>query len=131
MEGLLDALTDSLAEPGSESWSRFIHRGRRDGAGPGVDMIRARLSTPIVDAVSGLVALVTGRSADDDENRLRTLLILSQVHAVHVSRENLVRTMRWRKFDAAKIALIKRVILENTRAVVEAAAAARGGAPPK
>ena len=94
-------------------------------------MIRARLSTPIVDAVSGLVALVTGRSADDDENRLRTLLILSQVHAVHVSRENLVRTMRWRKFDAAKIALIKRVILENTRAVVEAAAAARGGAPPK
>jgi TetR/AcrR family transcriptional regulator, regulator of cefoperazone and chloramphenicol sensitivity len=121
MESLLDALTDSLAEPGSESWSRFIHRGKSDGAGPGIDMIRDRLSAPIVDAVARLIALVTGRDAEDDETRLRTLLILSQAHAVHLSRENLVRTMRWRKFDAGKIELIKRLIREQTRAAVEAA----------
>ncbi len=52
MEGLLDALTDSLAEPGSESWSRFVHRGKNDGAGPGIEMIRDRLSSPVVDAVA-------------------------------------------------------------------------------
>jgi TetR/AcrR family transcriptional regulator, regulator of cefoperazone and chloramphenicol sensitivity len=121
MEGLLDALTDSLAEPGSESWSRFIHRGKRDGAGPGVEMIRERLSLPIVEAVTSLLALVTGRPASDEETRLRTLLILSQVHAVHVSRENLVRTMRWRKFEPDKIALIKRLIREHTRAALAAA----------
>jgi TetR/AcrR family transcriptional regulator, regulator of cefoperazone and chloramphenicol sensitivity len=123
MEGLLDALTDSLAEPGSESWSRFIHRGKGDGAGAGVEMIRVRLSIPVVDAVANLLALATDRSPSDEETRLRTLLILSQVHAVHVSRENLVRTMRWRKFEMEKVVLIKRLIREHTRAVVEAAMA--------
>jgi AcrR family transcriptional regulator len=131
MEALLDALTDSLAEPGSESWSRFIHRGKGDGAGPGVDMIRDRLSNPVVDAVASLLALVTGGSALDEEVRLRTLLILSQVHAVHVSRENLVRTMRWRKFDAVKIAMIKRLIREHTRSAVKAAMARAAHARPK
>jgi AcrR family transcriptional regulator len=124
IEGLLDALTDSLAEPGSESWSRFVHRGKGDGAGPGIDMIRDKLSTPIVDAVARLLALATRISASDDEIRLRTLLLLSQVHAVHVSRDNMVRTMRWRKFDAHKLALIKRLIRQHTRAAVEAAIAA-------
>lgn len=124
IEGLLDALTDSLAEPGSESWSRFVHRGKGDGAGPGIDMIRDKLSTPIVDAVARLLAMAIRISASDDEVRLRTLLLLSQVHAVHVSRENMVRTMRWRKFDAPKIALIKRLIRQHTRAAVEAAIAA-------
>jgi TetR/AcrR family transcriptional regulator, regulator of cefoperazone and chloramphenicol sensitivity len=131
MEGLLDALTDSLSEPGSESWSRFMHRGKGDGAGPGIEIIRDRLSAPIIDAVARLIALVTGRSAAHDETRLRTLLILSQAHAVHLSRENLVRTMRWRKFDAGKIALIKRLIREQTRAGVEGAMISAARAPPE
>ncbi len=132
MEGLLDALTDSLAEPGSESWSRFVHRGKNDGAGPGIEMIRERLSGPVTDAIARLLALITGRSASDDETRLRALLILTQVHAVHLSRENLVRVMCWRLVDTDKIALIKRLIREHTRAVVEAAtASATRGLPRK
>ncbi len=121
MESLLDALTDSLAEPGSESWSRFIHRSKSDGAGPGIDLIHDKLSLPIIHAVMGLLALLTGTNRSDDETRLRTLLILSQVHAVHSGRENMVRTMRWRALDADKIALIKRLIREHTRAVLGAA----------
>lgn len=131
MEGLLDALTDSLAEPGSESWSRFVHRGKGDGAGPGVDMIRDKLSSPVVDAIASLLALMTGGSASDDGIRLRTLLLLSQVHAVHISRENLVRTMYWRRLDAPKIMLIKRLIREHTRASVEAAVASAARGRPK
>jgi hypothetical protein len=68
-----------------------------------------------------LLALLTGGSRSDDATRLRTLLILSQVHAVHSGRENVVRTMRWRVLDADKIALIKRLIREHTRAVLGAA----------
>jgi AcrR family transcriptional regulator len=121
MERLIDALTDSLAEPSSDSWSRFINRGKGDGAGPGVEMIRDKLSIPIVDAVADLLATATGRAASDDEIRLRTLLILSQVQTVHLSRENLVRTMRWRKFEVDRIPLIKKLIRENTRAAVAGA----------
>jgi TetR/AcrR family transcriptional regulator, regulator of cefoperazone and chloramphenicol sensitivity len=130
MEGLIDALTDNLAEPGSESWSRFIHRGKGDGAGPGIEMIRDKLSIPILDAVASLLATATGRAVDD-EIRLRTLLILSQVQAVHLSRENLVRTMRWRKFEVDSIPLIKKLIRENTRAAVEAAIAGARKQPKK
>jgi TetR/AcrR family transcriptional regulator, regulator of cefoperazone and chloramphenicol sensitivity len=121
MEGLIDALTDSLAEPSSDSWSRFINRSKGDGAGPGVEMIRDKLSIPIVDAVANLLATATGRAASEDEIRLRTLLILSQVQTVNLSRENLVRTMRWRKFEVDRIPLIKKLILENTRAAVAGA----------
>ncbi len=75
--------------------------------------------------------MVTGGGVSDDETRLRTLLILSQVHAVHLSRENLVRTMCWRTVETDKIALIKRLIREHTRAVVAAAMASAVRARPK
>src|SRR6201996_7608900 len=60
LENLLDALTDSLSEPRSENWSRFIMRGKHDGAGPGVEVIREQLSIPTVDAVAGLLGTITG-----------------------------------------------------------------------
>jgi AcrR family transcriptional regulator len=125
--GLLDAMTDSFAEPDSEIWSRFIHRGKADGAGPGVELLRDKLSVPILDSVANLLALATGRTPVEDETRLRTMLILSQVHAVHTGRENMVRFMRWKKFDADKITLIKQLIRQHTCAALEAAT--RAAAP--
>jgi TetR/AcrR family transcriptional regulator, regulator of cefoperazone and chloramphenicol sensitivity len=122
--GLLDAMTDSFAEPDSEIWSRFIHRGKADGAGPGVELIREKLSVPILDAVANLLALATGQNAADDEVRLRAMLILSQVHAVHTGRENMARFMRWKKFDLDKITLLKLLIRQNTCAAIEAATSA-------
>jgi AcrR family transcriptional regulator len=119
--GLMDAMTDSFAEPDSELWSRFIHRGKGDGAGPGVELIREKLSVPILESVAQLLALATGQSAADDVIRLRTMLILSQVHAVHSGRENMARFMRWKKFDGDKITLIKHLIGQHTRAAIDAA----------
>jgi TetR/AcrR family transcriptional regulator, regulator of cefoperazone and chloramphenicol sensitivity len=131
IEGLVDALTDSVAEPSSESWRRFIHGGKNDGAGPGIEMIRDRLGGPMRQAIANLLALVTGGSASDDDIRLRALLILSQVHVVHLSRDYLVRIMGWRSVDSDKISLIKRLIRENTRAAVATAMVSAAQPLPK
>ena len=131
IEGLIDALTDSFAEPSSESWSRFIHIGKYDGAGPGIEMIRDGLGAPVREAIASLLAMITGAKAADDETRLRTLLLLCQVHVVHLSREHLARTLGWRSVDTGKIVVIKRLIRENTRAAIAAAVSSAGRGPSR
>jgi TetR/AcrR family transcriptional regulator, regulator of cefoperazone and chloramphenicol sensitivity len=126
LEELLDALTDSLADPGTDSWSRFIMRGKHDGAGPGVEMIRDELSHPILEAVAGLVASITD-STSDEINRLRTLLILGQIHWMNARREEVFRIMRWSKLDTAKLSLIKQTVREHTRLVLNGIGALPGG----
>jgi AcrR family transcriptional regulator len=117
LEELLDALTDSLADPGTDSWSRFIMRGKHDGAGPGMEMIRDELSYPILEAVAGLVARITD-STSDEINRLRTLLILGQIHWINARRVEVFRIMRWSKLDTAKLSAIKQTVREHTRLVL-------------
>jgi AcrR family transcriptional regulator len=115
LENLLDALTDSLAEPRSENWSRFIMRGKHDGAGPGVEVIREQLSIPTVDAVAGLLGTITGIPASEEATRLRTLLVLGQIHWIHAGREQALKVMHWPKLDSSKVALIKQIVREHTR----------------
>jgi AcrR family transcriptional regulator len=119
LENLLDALADSLAAPGTESWSRFIVRGKHDGAGPGIEMIRESLSAPTIQAVSGLLAALTGTPASSDLTRLRTLLVLGQIHWMHAGRQEALKFMGWKKLDAAKLALIKRMVREHTRRMLK------------
>jgi TetR/AcrR family transcriptional regulator, regulator of cefoperazone and chloramphenicol sensitivity len=116
---LLDALTDSLAEPGSDSWSRFIVRSKHDGAGPGVEMLREQLSLPTINAVSELIATITGVPASNDMTRLRTLLVLGQIHWMHAGREEALKVVGWPKLDAARIETIKQAVREHTRLVLE------------
>ncbi len=118
LENLVDALTDSLTEPHTESWSRFIMRSKYDGAGPGVDMIRAQLSLPTIDAVAGLIAVITDTPAASQETRLRTLMVLGQIHWLHAGRDQALKVMHWSKFDAPKIALIKKMVRENFRSML-------------
>jgi AcrR family transcriptional regulator len=117
LEELLDALTDSLADPGTDSWSRFIMRGKHDGAGPGMEMIRDELSRPIIEAVTSLVATITD-STSDEISRLRALLILGQIHWMNARREEVFRIMRWSKLDNDKLSLIKQTVREHTRLVL-------------
>jgi len=57
--GLLDAMADALVAAGSESWSRFITRGKADGAGPAMGMLRQNVAMPIMLTVAQLIAVVT------------------------------------------------------------------------
>jgi AcrR family transcriptional regulator len=127
LEALLDALADSLVEAGSSTWSRFIIRGRSDWAGPGMELLHASCGVPTLQALTGLIATITGDSPASDVVRLRTLLIVGQVQWVHASRDKAMKIMQWSKLDRAKVALIKQIVREHTRAALGTGQLARRG----
>jgi len=113
--GVIEALAEGLVATGSESWSRFIARGKADGAGPAISIIRERISTPLLEVTTQLVGAVRGTVADAEETRLRACTVLGQVSSLYANRENTLAVMGWSQFDAHALALIKRVIREHTR----------------
>jgi TetR/AcrR family transcriptional regulator, regulator of cefoperazone and chloramphenicol sensitivity len=125
---LLDAMADGLVAAGSESWSRFVTRGKADGAGPAMGMIRQNIGQPIVQAVAQLIGVATGRDPADEATRIKAAAILGQVTTFHTNRESTLEALKWPEFDAQRLQLIKSVIRENTRAILDAQAGAAGRA---
>jgi TetR/AcrR family transcriptional regulator, regulator of cefoperazone and chloramphenicol sensitivity len=122
---LLDAMADGLVAAGSESWSRFITRGKADGAGPAIGMLRQNIGHPILQAVAQLIAVVTNGDPTDEITRIRAAAILGQVSTFHTNRESTMEAMKWGDFDAPRLQMIKSVIREHTRAILGAPAAGR------
>jgi AcrR family transcriptional regulator len=118
--GLLDALADGFAAAGSENWSRFIARGRIDGAGPAIALLRERIGSPLVDTVAQLLSVLEGRAAHDESVRLRALAILGQVNWLHANRDHTLDMMGWTEFDPRNLALIKAMVREHTQAILRA-----------
>ena len=77
-------------------------------------MIRKTLSYPILEAAAGLVEKIAGEKSREVA-RLRTLLILGQIHWMNASRTEALKVMRWSKLDAVKLTLIKEMVREHTR----------------
>ncbi len=130
--GLLDAMADGLIAAGSESWSRFIARGKADGAGPAMGMLRERIGAPLMEAITQLIAVATGTRVEarsDDVTRLRACAILGQVNTFYANRENTLAAMNWPEFDDERLALIKSVIRQHTCAALNANVAHEAGTP--
>jgi TetR/AcrR family transcriptional regulator, regulator of cefoperazone and chloramphenicol sensitivity len=117
---LLDALADGLVAVGAETWGRFVARGKADGTGPAMAMIQERLGLPMISATTQLIAVATRRSADDEVTRLRACAILGQVSSFHTNRANTLAVMGWSEIDEQRLALIKAVVREHTRAALRA-----------
>jgi AcrR family transcriptional regulator len=122
---LLDAVADGLVAAGSESWSRFITRGKADGAGPAMGMLRENVGMPILQAVAHLVAIATGRDPADPLTQIKAAAILGQVSTFHTNRESTLEALKWAEFDAPRLQMIKSVIREHTRAILGAPAPVR------
>jgi TetR/AcrR family transcriptional regulator, regulator of cefoperazone and chloramphenicol sensitivity len=118
--GLLDALADGFAAAGWENWGRFIARGRIDGAGPAIALLRAHIGAPLVETVAQLLGLLEGRATHDETVRLRALAILGQVNWLHANREHTLVMMQWSEFDPRNVALIKAMVREHTQAILQA-----------
>jgi AcrR family transcriptional regulator len=122
---LLDAVADGLVAAGSESWSRFITRGKSDGAGPAMGMLRENIGMPILQAVAHLIAIVTDGDPADDITRVKAAAILGQVSTFHTNRDNTLQALKWPAFDAPRLQMIKSIIREHTRAILGAPAPVR------
>jgi len=117
---LLDAMADGLVAAGSESWSRFITRGKADGAGPAMGMLRQNIGMPIMLTVVQLLALATDGEPTDERLRIKAAAILGQVSTFLTNRESTMEALNWSDFDGPRLAAIKAVVREHTRAILGA-----------
>ena len=116
---LLRAMVDGLVAAGSESWSRFIARGKADGAGPAVPMIHERIGAPLIDATARLIGLATGSPAGAEFTRFRACTVLGQLSSLYANRENTLAVMEWSQLGARELELIKAVVCAHTRAALQ------------
>lgn len=125
---LLDAMADGLVAAGSESWSRFITRGKADGAGPAMGMLRQNIGVPLMLAVAHLIAVVSGGDASDEVIRVKATAILGQLTTFMTNRESTMEALNWPDFNAQRLQIIKAVVRQHTRAILDAGsgATARG-----
>jgi AcrR family transcriptional regulator len=117
---LLDAMADGLVAAGSESWSRFITRGKADGAGPAMGMLRQNIGMPLMLTVAQLIAVVTDGDPTDAVIRIKAAAILGQLTTFLTNRESTMEALNWPEFNAQRLALIKTVVREHTRAILAA-----------
>jgi AcrR family transcriptional regulator len=115
---LLDAMADGLVAAGSESWSRFITRGKADGAGPAMGMLRQNIGMPIMLAAAQLIAVVTDGDPADDIVRVKAAAILGQLTTFLTNREATLGALNWPDFDLQRLQIIKTVVRAHTRAIL-------------
>ena len=128
--GLLDALADALVAAGAESWSRFIARGKADGSGPAMTMMRERISSPLRETICALIGVICREPAQSERTRLRALTIIGQVSMFHANRAGTLAALGWRQFDAHGLAAMKAVVRAHTRAALALPATPRRRASP-
>jgi AcrR family transcriptional regulator len=107
LRGILDTLTDALMTAGSDSWSRFVTRGKLDGAGPAMPMIRERVGLPLIDRTAQLIGVLQDENASHPLNRLRALILLAPINWIHANREGVLTVLGWRSFSDQRLDLLK------------------------
>jgi hypothetical protein len=71
-------------------------------------------------AAAAIIGRLTGRPADDEEIRIRTVALGGQFQVFHVCRRMALALLDWDEIDAERQALIKRVVRDHTRALLRA-----------
>ena len=120
---LIDAIMDYWFErDGSESAARFMARGQgEEGTLPAYRWLREVVGRDIHDRARRLVAEATNAIPTDPLTRVRTMAILAPIKAFHVGQADVAARLGWPDLHGERLALIKQVIAEQTRASLHAA----------
>lgn len=115
----LDVQADlSVTSRETPAWSRFMHRAQLDDGGPAYRYVKATLAAPLHGLMGKLVARATGRETVDEEVRLRALILSSQIAGLHRDREHVLAELGWPDFGGPRLALVKALVREHTRAAL-------------
>jgi TetR/AcrR family transcriptional regulator, regulator of cefoperazone and chloramphenicol sensitivity len=130
------AIQAQLAElmftsPDAGEWRLFMAR-QQAGMGPaaGFQMVYERVSRRISRVNSAIVGQLLGRAPGDDETLIRTMALSGQLMVFQVARRSALTALNWDSIDAERLALIKRVIREQTTALLQSLLATRNARRP-
>jgi AcrR family transcriptional regulator len=111
-------LTFSQTMEDVAGWSRFSGRGQVDDAGPAHAMIKEAVARPLHEGLARLIGPLIGLPADDEETRLRTIMVLSAATTFHINRTGCLTLMRWPDFGDGRGETVKAVLRTHTRAAL-------------
>ena len=121
-----------FTSPEAGDWRLFMAR-QQSGMGPpaGFQMVYERVSRRISRVTSTIVGRLLGRSPGDDETLIRTMALSGQLMVFQVARRTALTALNWDSINPERLALIKRVIREQTVALLRSLASTRspGHAP--
>jgi AcrR family transcriptional regulator len=111
-------LLDSPAPP---RWSQFMSReqsGLEQKQTAAFDAIYTCVIAPLHAAQEALLGRIMRRGASAEEVRIRMLMLNGQLAAFHAQRRAALRTLGWDAPDAAQRAELKRLLDDQTRALL-------------
>ncbi len=115
----LDVQADlSVTSRETPVWSRFMSRAQLDDGGPAYRYVKATLAAPLHGLMAKLVGMAVGRPPEDEEVRLRALILSSQIAGLHRDRDHVLAELGWTDFGGPRLAVVKRIVREHTRAAL-------------
>jgi len=112
------------------NWRLFMAR-LQSGEGPeaGFKCLTDRVATQMSKVVSAIVGRMLGRPPGDEETLVRTMMLSGQMHIFHFARRTVLAKLNWDTIDANRLALLKRVMRENTSVLLRAMTKLRDATP--
>jgi hypothetical protein len=83
------------------------------------DVLYQGIMKPVHDCFARLIAQVLGTSSDERETRAKAYATFGQLLMFHFSRAEISRSMNWEKYGTEEIELIRKVLLEQVRAILD------------
>lgn len=106
-------------------WRLFMAR-LQAGEGPvAVFKINEGMKKRMGDATAAIVGRLIGRPADDEETLIRTMTLSGHAAVFMSAPRSLLARLKWDAVDAGRLALLKRVISEQTAALLRTLVATR------
>jgi AcrR family transcriptional regulator len=110
----------TLTKAENESWSRFMGRCETDDIGPASGVVDAGIAGPLKTIVIDLIAHALALDPDVPDTRLRAMLLLTQLNALHAKRDSTLVTMGWTTFSGENLDVVKRVFADHVRRLATA-----------
>ncbi|GLQ98765.1 CerR family C-terminal domain-containing protein [Dyella mobilis] len=117
----MQALTlDTVLTPSHASKGRLVAR-ELAGEGPDVasKMLQRRMKQPVNKLLLSMLGRIMDTQPSDTITRIRLLALKGQVLAFYYPPGACLELLGWKEIDAAKSALIKSALLEQTRTLLE------------
>ncbi|HEX4151955.1 MAG TPA: CerR family C-terminal domain-containing protein [Steroidobacteraceae bacterium] len=112
-----------------DGWRLFIAR-QQAGLDPdiGFEAVFRRISRRTFAVAAAIIAQLMGREAEDEEAGVRAFALSGQFQVFHVCRRTALALLDWREIDADRQELVKRLVRDQTRAVLSGLAAQKHAA---
>lgn len=118
--GIQDVIADRMLTGHCVPDRRLFFAREQAGHEPSIasEILQRRLRKPLNDLSAALVARLTGKAADDPLTLIRMMSLHGQMLVFHIAKRSALSLLDWRDIDAAKGALIKATVREQTQTLL-------------